>query len=1471
MSELGRSAAIAAAWWIVLAAAAGATEGTPEKRDVESPAPHDLPEAFEVAAERAATAGECFERSRGVLEGWWALRDPVTGLIPRRVDDPRWAPADNAADSFPFLVLAARFTKPERLDGLREMMRREVELTTRIGWLPDWYSIPRRQFQYAAPDLGRIIFGAAEYAKDGLNPLIELDGLEPWSARLRQLLDGIIDNVYVESDFGLLPAEDTETNGELLQSLTRFYFATGEERYLELAERIGDAYCLEVLPNSGWLPAHQWDFAMHQVKRDVFSLNDHGNEIVGGLAELFVTVQTEGRESAKRYEEPLRRMFDTLLEKARNEDGIWYGLLEPSTGRVVREGSPDTWGYALAGMVTFGMAIGEERYLEAARTALRGIDQDRYLLWSGADAYADSIEGALLLLNRFPEPAGFRWLEKMLPRFYAYQRLPRDGGSGIVEGWYGDGNYARTALMVAFYATQGTYALPWREAIHLGAETREEVLHVSLTADEVWSGQLHFDHPRHRDHFNLPWDYPRLNSYPEWFTVDAGELYEIHTISYAGGVATEKDSRMLGLELLAGLPVELEAGDALFLTVQPAGEPPFGKERGPADPLAHLAKTAGDPALIAAVDLEGNGEYAGETYRWTKDAPIRWAVLRDQGAVDGTLWLRWGSKDDQRAGRVVIGPHEIVLEDGGWDGYSWLTVDVPASWWDGTMLVVRVEALLDGEPAAFLSSLRLRENRFLPRPEGPSLKLDTVKLEGSWRGQNNIQGYHGHGFRVSNAEGVATDNLRYEHPEDSVAAFPEGTVFVWARGYEGGGGDRSFGVSIGGQRLEPTHLGKWADRFSWQFAGHVELEEPTKVLEVYDAGTGYECADQIWLTTDPLFDPESKARVENALFDPHGSSDFLDQVIEECVERAEASHQRVAAHQDDLVRWDAERARLQTRLREALGLEPLPPRTPLNARTVGVLERDGYRVERLVFESRPGFPVTANLYLPESDSNQRHPAVVCPTGHWDLAKTEPEVQARCIGLAKQGYVALTYDPFGQGERDVPGNDHHEYFRSIAVGRNNMSFMVWDTIRAIDYLLERPEVDPERIACTGCSGGGLNTLYAAAIDERIRVAVPVVYVSTLREFLGTRHSHCPCSHVNGLASFADMGDVVALNAPRPTLLITATQDPSFTPKGAYDAAEEARGAFSLLGVEQHLEVREFDAPHGYDQEMREAMYGWLALHLKGEGDGAAIAEPELAVEEDLSVLHCFEGGRVPAEWSTVRELCLARARELAEATPLEPEQVERRLAGRLGEVHTAYLDPLDPGQRELYGRLFPGKERTPISFTTSAGPPIRGWRYRGEEKGGALTVQFHEGVDSPPHRKQIEGSRSLSAEVLVLELRWTHGGTGEHVLATNAHLAGEPLLHRYARAVAEILALQRSRLVPGQELVVVTEGSRACLAATLAQVAHGATESDFQTGAPSGVEFFEEAIPVPDNLAWRLLEIADWVKLRELELKNSGRK
>ncbi|MCS6950826.1 MAG: hypothetical protein NZ520_10240, partial [bacterium] len=464
---------------------------------------------------------------------------------------------DNAADLVPFLYLTAHLLAPERLPSLKRVFEVERRLTSRLGALPDWYDLEKGDFVHPQVEVGRLLFGAAEYCKDGLLPMTELLGRGWWTERMEELIEAIFEHAPVRSEWGDLPADDTEVNGELLQVLSRLFFMTRDERYLRWAEHIGDAYCLEVLPRNGGLPAHRWDFTHHRPIHDVLSLNDHGNEIIGGLSELYVMVREADSRRARRYERPLRQMFTRLLERARNPDGLWYGLLTASTAEVRHCAVPDTWGYALSGVYTFGLATGEERFVEAARLALERLYQPQYLLWEGADSFADSIEGALLLLNRLSVPSGFRWLEAVLPHLLGKQRE-----DGIVEGWYGDGNTARTLLMTALYYTQGVVPRPWRPDLRVGAVQQGDMINVSLQADEDWQGTLVFDHPRHVENLRLPLNYPRLNEFPEWFPVHRGRTYKVQV--------DRKSFLLQGEQLLRGLPVTLRRGHALRVTVREA-------------------------------------------------------------------------------------------------------------------------------------------------------------------------------------------------------------------------------------------------------------------------------------------------------------------------------------------------------------------------------------------------------------------------------------------------------------------------------------------------------------------------------------------------------------------------------------------------------------------------------------------------------------------------------------------------------------------------------------------------------------------------------------------------------------------------------------------------------------------------------------------------------------------------------------
>ncbi|GIV16255.1 MAG: hypothetical protein KatS3mg022_1690 [Armatimonadota bacterium] len=531
-------------WWRTLPNVLGAAPPWREQRDV-----------AREALRRGEIARRAFLRALEVLDGWWAIRDKETDLLPRRIDQRVWAPNDNAADLVPFLYLTAHCLAPERLADIKRIFDNERRFTNRLGVLPDWYDLQKKAFVYPEVDIRRLVFGAAEYCKDGLIPMTEVMGRGWWTERMTELVEAIFAHAPVRSEWGNLPADDTEVNGECLQVLSRLFFMTRDERYLRWAERIGDAYCFEVIPQNGGLPAHRWDFIAHKPLNDVLSLNDHGNEIIGGLSELYLMMREANPAKAKRYERPLRQMFHRLLERARNADGLWYGLLTASTTEVRNRDVPDTWGYALSGVYTFGLATADERFIEAARFALERIYQPQYLLWEGADSFADSIEGALLLLNRLPVASGFRWLEAVLPHLLGKQRE-----DGIVEGWYGDGNTARTLLMAALYYNQGIVPRPWRADLRVGAVRQGNRLTIALTAEHNWQGALQFDRPRHREYLRLPINYPRLNEFPEWFTVDANSLYRVRV--------RRQERRLNGEELRRGLPVSIRQGQTVVVTVE---------------------------------------------------------------------------------------------------------------------------------------------------------------------------------------------------------------------------------------------------------------------------------------------------------------------------------------------------------------------------------------------------------------------------------------------------------------------------------------------------------------------------------------------------------------------------------------------------------------------------------------------------------------------------------------------------------------------------------------------------------------------------------------------------------------------------------------------------------------------------------------------------------------------------------------
>ncbi len=314
---------------------------------------------------------------------------------------------------------------------------------------------------------------------------------------------------------------------------------------------------------------------------------------------------------------------------------------------------------------------------------------------------------------------------------------------------------------------------------------------------------------------------------------------------------------------------------------------------------------------------------------------------------------------------------------------------------------------------------------------------------------------------------------------------------------------------------------------------------------------------------------------------------------------------------------------------------PWPEKTPLNPRVTGVVERDAYRIEKVIFESRPNFPVTANLYLPKG-AKLPAPGVVGSCGHSANGKAEKAYQSFAQGLARQGYVCLIFDPIGQGERlqyvtddfkprRGSGTSEHLYAgcQQFLVGEFFGAWRAWDGIRALDYLLTRPEVDAGRVGVTGNSGGGTMTTWLCGVEPRWTMAAPSCFVTTFRRNLENElpadTEQCP-PHV--LAFGLDHSDFIAAMAPKPVVLLGKERD-FFDARGIEEAYARLRHLYKLLGAEENISLFIGPTEHGYTQENREAMYRWFNGVTKVSD---AKTEPGLTLEKD-ETLWCTPHGQV----------------------------------------------------------------------------------------------------------------------------------------------------------------------------------------------------------------------------------------------------
>jgi len=319
--------------------------------------------------------------------------------------------------------------------------------------------------------------------------------------------------------------------------------------------------------------------------------------------------------------------------------------------------------------------------------------------------------------------------------------------------------------------------------------------------------------------------------------------------------------------------------------------------------------------------------------------------------------------------------------------------------------------------------------------------------------------------------------------------------------------------------------------------------------------------------------------------------------------------------------WETRRSQLRWQILAAAGLLPLPPRTPLRPQIFGRIERGDHSIEKVLIQTMPGFYLGGNLYRPLGRKG-RFPGILTPHGHWKhgrLENTEQvSVPGRCITLARQGYVVFSYDMVGYNDTvQMPhkfGGKAEELW-----GFGPLGLQLWNSMRALDFLQSLPDVDESRIGVTGASGGGTQTFLLAAVDRRVKAAVPVNMVSAIMQ------GGCECENAPGLRVGTFNVEFAAMMAPRPLLLIAATGDwTKNVPREEYPAI---RKIYELYGKAENVEYVQMNAGHNYNKDSREAMYRFFAKHLLRNASEISLSEPPFEVPPD-SAMRALSGKELP---------------------------------------------------------------------------------------------------------------------------------------------------------------------------------------------------------------------------------------------------
>ncbi len=290
--------------------------------------------------------------------------------------------------------------------------------------------------------------------------------------------------------------------------------------------------------------------------------------------------------------------------------------------------------------------------------------------------------------------------------------------------------------------------------------------------------------------------------------------------------------------------------------------------------------------------------------------------------------------------------------------------------------------------------------------------------------------------------------------------------------------------------------------------------------------------------------------------------------------------------------WEAHRRRMREKVFDSIGLNPLPERIPLDVHQSPPLDHPWCTVRRVYYRLWPGVYSSGLLFMPRQFRERPAPAMLCPHGHWGNGNAHPVVQTRCLNMARLGYVVFS--------------STQNHYEDLYVGVSHQTLMVWNNVRALDYLESLAEVDKSRIGAAGCSGGGLQVEMIAALDPRVKAATIVGLTCDFREIMFPGATHCACNHFPGVMRFTDHPEISTLGLPAAVQYLTMND---WTKTFKEKNFPTIRKLYAAHGLADRVDCQYFDSPHDYNKAMREQTYQWMERWVRGRTGAGPEAEPE----------------------------------------------------------------------------------------------------------------------------------------------------------------------------------------------------------------------------------------------------------------------